>query len=308
MDPHPPGVDGQPRAALGHVERVGDPDHARLERVGLAAAAVADDRVQRLGDHDRSLGLRIDVVEQLAAACPRRGRGCRPRGRCGGSTCRRRGAAPRPRRPPRRRGRACRGRRPSPARLPALTSSRSSRRAMLSTIWTWTQLWSDIPSRSEVTCAMCHQAQHLRVGVDAVEQGVEPAVAARRRPDRGPGDRLGMACGRARPGPRPALETRSARRSRPSAYPRPSPRFFRPRRGLTWPRSGWRCGERRTPSALDTGLMLPECSCAHCVRDQVQRFRPELLEADPVGEIRVTRNAPAAERRSGSTPGLALDA
>ena len=30
---------------------------------------------------------------------------------------------------------------------------------MLSTIWTWTQEWSDIPSRSEVTWAMCHQAR-----------------------------------------------------------------------------------------------------------------------------------------------------
>ena len=30
---------------------------------------------------------------------------------------------------------------------------------MLSTIWTWTQEWSDIPSRSDWTCAMCHQAR-----------------------------------------------------------------------------------------------------------------------------------------------------
>ena len=29
---------------------------------------------------------------------------------------------------------------------------------MLTTIWMWTQEWSDIPSRSEFTCAMCHHA------------------------------------------------------------------------------------------------------------------------------------------------------
>ena len=28
---------------------------------------------------------------------------------------------------------------------------------MLRTICTWTQEWSDMPSRSEFTCAMCHQ-------------------------------------------------------------------------------------------------------------------------------------------------------
>ena len=42
---------------------------------------------------------------------------------------------------------------------PALTSSRSSRRAMLRTIWMWTQEWSDIPSRSAWTWAMYHQAR-----------------------------------------------------------------------------------------------------------------------------------------------------
>ena len=38
------------------------------------------------------------------------------------------------------------------------SSSRNSRSAMLSTIRTWTQEWSDIPSRSAFTCCMCHQA------------------------------------------------------------------------------------------------------------------------------------------------------
>ena len=65
VDPDSPGVDRHARAALGHVERVGDAHHAGLERVGLAAAPVADDRVQGLGDDDRALGLPVGVVEQL---------------------------------------------------------------------------------------------------------------------------------------------------------------------------------------------------------------------------------------------------
>ena len=40
---------------------------------------------------------------------------------------------------------------------PARVSSRNRRSAMLSTIRTWTQEWSDIPSRSAFTCCMCHQ-------------------------------------------------------------------------------------------------------------------------------------------------------
>ena len=42
---------------------------------------------------------------------------------------------------------------------PALTSRRSSRRAMLRTICMWTQEWSDIPSRSDWTWVMYHQAR-----------------------------------------------------------------------------------------------------------------------------------------------------
>src|SRR5688500_13693287 len=41
---------------------------------------------------------------------------------------------------------------------PPLTASRRIRRAMLATIWMWTRLWSDIPSRSEVTCCMYQRA------------------------------------------------------------------------------------------------------------------------------------------------------
>src|SRR5436305_1276849 len=42
---------------------------------------------------------------------------------------------------------------------PARTSRRSSRRAMLRTICMWTQEWSDIPSRSDWTWVMYHQAR-----------------------------------------------------------------------------------------------------------------------------------------------------
>jgi hypothetical protein len=45
------------------------------------------------------------------------------------------------------------------------------------------------------------------------------------------------------------------------------------------------------PVCPSTGLTVPECSCAHCLTDQIRRHQPELLEADPVGEIRVTRTA-----------------
>ena len=51
----------------------------------------------------------------------------------------------------------------------------------------WTQEWSDIPSRSEPTCCMCHQALHLRIGGGAVDELLELAIAAGRdvEPDRG---------------------------------------------------------------------------------------------------------------------------
>ena len=59
---------------------------------------------------------------------------------------------------------------------------------MLSTIWTCTQEWSDIPSRSEATWAMCHQARSSRSGVDPLQQRLEPPVATRRRADARLGD------------------------------------------------------------------------------------------------------------------------
>jgi hypothetical protein len=66
VDPDPAGLERDPRSALRHVQGIGDPDHPRLERVRHAAAPVADDRVQRLGNDDRSLRLLVDVGEEVA--------------------------------------------------------------------------------------------------------------------------------------------------------------------------------------------------------------------------------------------------
>ena len=48
-----------------HVERIGDPDDACLERNRISAAAVPDDRVQRLGRHDGALRFVIASSQQL---------------------------------------------------------------------------------------------------------------------------------------------------------------------------------------------------------------------------------------------------
>ena len=61
---------GIARAAPLHVERVGDAHDPGLERERIAAAAVADDRVQRLRGEDRARGLVVDVLEQ-AVELPR---------------------------------------------------------------------------------------------------------------------------------------------------------------------------------------------------------------------------------------------
>ena len=59
-------LERDPRAALRHVERVGDAEDAGLERQRLAVGAVARDRLQHLGDDHGELGLLVDPVEQLA--------------------------------------------------------------------------------------------------------------------------------------------------------------------------------------------------------------------------------------------------
>ena len=124
----------------------------------LAARAVRDDRVHRLGDDDRPLGLRRRRPPAGRRACRRSGTASSPRGRCGGSTSRRSGTARRRRSRPRRRARSSRGRRPSPGTMPRRNSSRASRSAMFVTIWMWTHEWSDIPSRAALTPATCHHA------------------------------------------------------------------------------------------------------------------------------------------------------
>jgi hypothetical protein len=43
------------------------------------------------------------------------------------------------------------------------------------------------------------------------------------------------------------------------------------------------------PVCPQTGVTVPECSCPRCLHEQLRRFQPELLEADPLGEIHVTK-------------------
>src|SRR5438552_13873672 len=65
MDVAMPRLEGHAGAAASHVERVGYSDDASFDREWRSAAAVGNDRVHRLGDHDRSLWLRVDPVEQF---------------------------------------------------------------------------------------------------------------------------------------------------------------------------------------------------------------------------------------------------
>ena len=61
---------------------------------------------------------------------------------------------------------------------------------MLSTTCTCTQEWSDIPRRSEVICAMYHQARTRSSAFTASRKRLELAVATRRRVDLRLGDGL----------------------------------------------------------------------------------------------------------------------
>ena len=90
---------------------------------------------------------------------------------------------------------------------PRANSSRDRRSAMFSTIWMWTQEWSDMCRRSALTPAACHQALTCRSPSTAVEQRA-PGAGCRAR-----------ARARARPAARPApARGRSRRRL---ARPRP---------------------------------------------------------------------------------------
>ena len=56
---------------------------------------------------------------------------------------------------------------------------------MLTTIWMWTQEWSDMSRRSALTCCMYHQRVQPPVGVRRLEQRLQLAVAARGSADLG---------------------------------------------------------------------------------------------------------------------------
>ena len=143
--------------ALRHVERVGHPDHPRLDREGLAprrwpmiACSVSEATTSAPAPRTRR--------RAAPAACARRGTGCSLVVAAVDRHARRRGTG-RPRRSPPRRRAAHPVVGDHRGSMPALDQQPSRRTAMLSTIWTCTQPWSDIPSRSEVTRAMCHQAR-----------------------------------------------------------------------------------------------------------------------------------------------------
>ena len=92
---------------------------------------------------------------------------------------------------------------------------------MLSTIRTWTQEWSDIPRRSDCTCAMCHQARTSGSALSPSSSASSRRLPRVGAPIAGGRGRLARACGRARPGrpPRP-------RRLRPRPRPVRSARGF----------------------------------------------------------------------------------
>ncbi len=66
MDRDPAALERDPRAALGHVEGVGDPDDAGLERQRMAAAPMAGDRLEHFRDDHRERRLLVDPLEELA--------------------------------------------------------------------------------------------------------------------------------------------------------------------------------------------------------------------------------------------------
>ena len=51
-----------------------------------------------------------------------------------------------------------------------------------------------------------------------------------------------------------------------------------------------------------TGITVPECSCPECISEQIQRYQPALLAADPIGEIRVIRAAAVEAHRDRPRP------
>ena len=62
------GLEGDARAALGHVQGVGDLDDAGFDRQAGLLGAVGDDGVQRLGQDDGARRLFVQALQQSRAA------------------------------------------------------------------------------------------------------------------------------------------------------------------------------------------------------------------------------------------------
>ena len=211
--------------------------------------------------------------------------------------------APRRRRP-RRRGRASRGRRPSRARPRPSTSRRSRRSAMLSTIWTWTQEWSDMPSRSEVTWAMCHQARtcasaltpsssasSLRLPRVGARTGADAIASAGVRPS-SPGP-LG---GAPQAAPLRSLPGRARSRRESGRRGPPEAAVFPPAGRTTFacamPRRSRSCPFAPTPD-----LTTRSARCPGCLEDQIRQLQPALLEADRAPARSASRGRPRRTAR-----------
>ena len=214
---------------------------------------------------------------------------------------------PRPR--PRRRGRASPWSATIAGSTPPLTSRRSRRRAMLSTTWTWTQEWSDIPSRSECTCAMCHQARTSASALTPSSSASSlrlPRVGARtaRRLDR----LGGRAAELARPGRRLARAGRARRvchrriiARRPTDPGPGSPRFSAARPPYAARRGD--CRGRRSPAAPTPGWRCPSAAASaasrRCCASSARRCSPSEIRS-PAGR---GARGPAAEAQRPPRPG-----
>ena len=179
--------------------------------------------------------------------------------------------------------------------IPPLASSRISRSAMLRTTWTWTQEWSDISSRCEVTCAMYHQARTRlsaltasrnfsslrlpRVGAWTFASSTASAggaAPARRGPRR------------RRPAWRCSISFALSASSRPWAGSSQQGETVRDQTVIgRLPPGPHRFGVvRRVRMSVcpHTGLAVPECSCGACIRAQLEEHMP------------VVRGRPASSR------------
>ena len=160
----------------------------------------------------------------------------------------------------------------------------------------WTQEWSDIPSRSELHLGHVPPGAHLGVGVEPLEQRLEPAVAAGRARRSAPPLSPRRASARARRGRLPRRLPPASRPPLPSRHPRTpaeSPgladadAFFRLTAGLG-------CGVVRVGEGGEArAVPTPALQCLSAAAGAVSRrcwreFSPELL----AGEIRITRTGP----------------